>query len=494
MPDSKQHHKDFWETIRNTLLVGGGAVINMTIGLVRTKFLAGTLGPAGIALTSLFTQIFEVGGAATGFGLGASGVRAIAGARASGDAHQVARVVKTLRRTVWCTGLGALLLLTSLSGVIAEIAFGNRRYQFAVALLGFVVFIRAIMTGQSCLLQGTRRISDSVLVGIAGALAALLVTIPAVHYLGEQGIAISLLGTALVTLAVSWWFAQRVPILDVEHSWSCTIKEARALATFGLPMMLTSLIGTLGPFGERAILMRTIGIEQLGIYQAAYALTGIALSFILNAMTADFYPKLAGHIGDDGRMNRETNAQIQASLLLLAPALAWLVALAPWFVTVLYNKEFQPAAIVLEVTVFGAVGRVVSWPLRLVWLAQGKSGRVFLFEVLVVVIGFFLTTVLSVRYGPLGAGVAYGMLHILAGTILVVCSRKLIGVSVSTHNLTRLGLVLMFLVVLWLNAHANPVAWFRIAIAAGLAGFITLRSLQSLAHRSGLGAGRLWRK
>ena len=63
-PATRSESPDFFDIFRKTVLVGGGALTNMAIGLVRNKFIAVLLGPAGIALAGIFTQLIEVIGAA----------------------------------------------------------------------------------------------------------------------------------------------------------------------------------------------------------------------------------------------------------------------------------------------------------------------------------------------------------------------------------------------------------------------------------------------
>jgi len=66
------------QIFKSTALIGGTQVINMGIGIVRTKALAMLLGPAGIGLAGLYTSAVGIVGAMSGLGINASGVRQIA--------------------------------------------------------------------------------------------------------------------------------------------------------------------------------------------------------------------------------------------------------------------------------------------------------------------------------------------------------------------------------------------------------------------------------
>lgn len=480
-----EHHPDFRGAVRSTMLVGGGSAVTMAIGLVRNKCIAGILGPSGIALTALFTQIFEVGGAATGLGLGASGVRQIAAAKVSEDPLRIARVAKTLRRTVWCTGGFALALVLATAGLISDFTFGSDSYRTAVMLLAFVIFIRALMTSQSCILQGSRRIADGVKVSIGGALAALVTYVPFAYFWGADGIAPGILCAAIINLTISWWYARKIPIQEIEHSWAHTRVEAKALLAFGLPMMLTSLVGTFGPYFERVVLLKTIGLQELGQYQAAYALTGMAVGFILSAMTADYYPKLMAHLDEPQRMNKEVNAQIEISMLFAIPGAVWMLVASPWLISLLYTHEFTPAVAILTVTVLGIIGRVISWPLRLVLMAQGRSALLFAVEVGFAVIGLGLIWFLSLRYGAMGGGYAFTAIHLLYAFCMILAAPRLLGIRVSAANVKMALGALMLVALLMVNVAYNPLAWLRWILGLGAATVTSVICLSYLAHHTG---------
>ena len=491
--NSKGHHPDFRGAVRSAMLVGGGSAITIAIGLMRNKCIAAILGPSGIAVTAMLTQIFEVGGAATGFGLGASGVRQIAAAQSAQDPIRVARVAKTLRRTVWCTGMLALVLILVLAGPISQFTFETDAYRMPVMFLAFVIFIRALITSQTCILQGSRRIADGVKTSIFGALAALVTYVPFAYFWGTDGIAPGILCATLLNLAISWWYARKISIQPIEHSWADTRAEARNLLTFGLPMMLTSLVGTFSPYFERVVLLKTVGLQELGQYQAAYALTGVAVGFILSAMTADYYPKLMAHLDEPERMNKEVNAQIKISMLFAIPIATWILVASPLLIELLYTSEFTPAVAILAVTALGLVGRIISWPLRLVLMAQGRSALLFTIEVAFALVGLALISVFSLRYGALGGGYAFTAIHLFYASCMVFAAPRVLGVRVSAFNLKITAGTLMLISLLMVNAAYNPVAALRWLMGVCVATVITVICFSYLARHTGWHLPRLLR-
>jgi enterobacterial common antigen flippase len=479
-PDS-----EFANTVRSTVLVGGGSFATMVIGILRTKFVAALIGPSGFALFALFNQLAEVVGAITSFGLGTSGVRQIAAANATHDPEKLARTVKTLRRTTWCTGaLGCVLMLAGAR--LASIAtFGDTTKTVAVSLLGIIVLTRALITGRTCIVQGTRRIKDLILINVGGAIVGLLTSVPCVYFWGSDGIVPGLVLGSVAALGVSWWFSRRIHVAPINHSWSDTRGQASELFRFGFPIMLMGLVGTLSPYLERVILLRTIGLRDLGQYQAAYALTGVLTSFVIAAMTADCYPKLVGYSDDASRLGKEVNAQIEASLLMSIPGVLWLFALSPLVVVALYSPEFLPAAAVLRITILGVIGRLVAWPLRLAFMAKGMGGTVLSIEIASAAVGLGLISLLTPRMGLRGAGWAFAAANLLLPLAQLGLLPRLVGIRVSSANLLRGGWGFLALGVLAANEAINPIAGLRWALATLVATVGALACARALSQRTG---------
>jgi PST family polysaccharide transporter len=486
--------RDFVDTVRSTLLVGGGAALTMAIGIVRTKFVAALIGPSGVALFAVFNQIAEVFGAATSFGLGTSGVREIASAHAEGAPEKLARTVKTLRRTTWCTGLLGLLIMVFGSRLVSNMTFGGTAQAVPIAMLGLVVLVRALTTGQSCIVRGTRRLNDFVRINIGGAIGALVASVLCVFIWGTEGIVPGMVLAAMATLGVSWWYSRRIEVAPIEHSWQHTRVEARELLRFGLPIMLMGLVGTITPYFERVVLLRTIGLNDLGQYQAAYALTGVVTSFVITAMTADSYPKLVGMADDPVQMGKEVNGQIEASMLMSIPGVLCLFSLAPLVVPILYSREFAPAVEVLRITTLGVIGRLIAWPLRLAFMAKGMGGTVLGIEIGASIIGLGLLALLTPPFGLRGAGWAFVASNLIIPIAMVALIPWLAGIRVTAKNL--LYAVTAFLAVCGLVV--NVAITTSLLLQWTISGLVTITGCllcaRTLSQRTGWNLNRVLRR
>ena len=72
-----EKHNSFRHALKYTSIFGGVQGLNVLIGLIRNKFVAVILGPAGMGLVSLYNSTSSLMSNLTGLGLSMSGVRRV---------------------------------------------------------------------------------------------------------------------------------------------------------------------------------------------------------------------------------------------------------------------------------------------------------------------------------------------------------------------------------------------------------------------------------
>ena len=100
------------------------------IGIIKSKFIAVLLGPAGMGIQGLYQSTLDVIKSLTALGLEQSAVRDISEANGCKDAHRIGRTVATVRRLVWMTGTLGLVATLILSPLLSQWTFGNGDYTF----------------------------------------------------------------------------------------------------------------------------------------------------------------------------------------------------------------------------------------------------------------------------------------------------------------------------------------------------------------------------
>ncbi|MEI6564446.1 MAG: O-antigen translocase [bacterium] len=472
--------------LKSTSVIGGSSLINMVIGMVRTKFVAVLLGPSGVGLMTVYTAISGMVSTVSSMGIDTSGVRTIAEAHGDRDEDRIARTVTTLLRIVWLTGILGLLTMILGCAVLSRLSFGTTDHALPIAVLGITVLLGNVTIGQTCLLQGTRRISVMAKVGIIGALNGTVLSIPCFCLWGVRGIVPGLILTAVAMLATTWWFAHQVAIQPVVVSWHESKTGAIQLLHFGLPVMLSGLVTAVGGYFVRALLVRQVGLEGVGVWQAAFTLSGVLVNFVLGAMVADYYPRLVAVAGDNRRVSEEVNSQTEIAMLLAVPGLAATLIFAPLAITLFYSGKFDAAVEILRWSVYGLLGQILSWPMRLVLLAKGMGKTFFSLEALGNVFYVAAIWLCTRHWGLPGAGIAF-LLFYLFNTIMINIVVRCISHTVWTRanmiHMAGFG-ALLVLVGLISALVLNP--WHQYLLNLPVLGAVSLYCLRYLSRQSGI--------
>lgn len=452
--------RSYLEILRSSALIGGATVLNVAIGIVRTKAIALLVGPSGIGLLGVLSSIADVARSIAGCGVSSSGVRQIADAAANGDAASISRTVTALRRATLALALAGGALMALLAAPITIFTFGDARQAGAVAMLALAVALRVVSDSQGALLQGLRRIGDLARINVFGAALGTAAAIAFVAALGEAGIAPALVALAAASLAVSWWYARQVRVTPA----SLLGGEVRQLLALGTAFMGSGLLTLGAAFVVRLFVLRQAGLEAAGLYQAAWTLGGLYVGFVLQAMGADFYPRLVGAIGSPVQANRLVNEQAQVSLLLAGPGVLATLTLASPVIALFYSSEFLAAVELLRWVVLGMALRVITWPLGYIIVASNRRALFFGADLAWTLVNVGLSWWCLRVFGLDGAGIAFFGSYVFHGFMVYAIARRLTGFRWSQEN-ARLGALFVASIgLVFIGFAALPHA---VALAAG---------------------------
>jgi len=480
--------------LKSTSIIGGSSVLNILIGMVKTKFVAVLLGPSGVGYMSMLVQIASLVTTVSGMGLSSSGVRQVAEAVGTGDQVRIARTVKTLRRTVWLTGAAGMLIMMLACVPISLLTFDSNDHALPIAFLSITILLAAVTSGQACILQGTRRIADLAKISVLGAVNGTVISIPCFYLWSEQGIVVSLVLCAVASLITSWWFARRVPIADIELPWRESADEARHMLTLGLGIMGGGLVTVLSMYLIRVILLRQFSLEDVGIYQAAFMLSGVLVGFVLSAMGTDYYPRLTAVAHDNEQVRQMVNQQTEISILLALPLLVGMMIFAPSIVRLFYAESFATAVPVLRWCLLGVFGRVLSWPLGFVMLAKGRGRLFFLTELLAVSVHVGAVYAFGPLWGLTGAGMAFMLMYIYYVVQMLLVVRMLAGWPWANASQMMVGLATFMMFVLFIVGGWPIDNLFLMPIEVGVLMLVTFLCIKRLSFKTGIGWRDMMRK
>jgi antigen flippase len=472
----------YGQILKSSALVGGSSILNIAIGIVRTKAMALMLGPAGFGLLSLFASIITLTQTLAGMGINSSGVRQIAVAAASDDKTNIAKTTIVLRRISIALGLLGGLLLLIFCKQISSITFGTSQHAAAVSALSIAVFFTLVSAGQGALIQGMRRIAEFAKLGFLGAFLGTLVSIPLVYFFRDRGVVPSLIAVAVMTAAASWWYSRKIQIQKLSIPTSEVVHEAGGLLKLGFAFMSSGLMTMGVAYVIRITVLRKVGFEATGLYQSAWTLGGLYVGFILQAMGADFYPRLTASIKDHVMSNRLVNEQAHVGLLLAGPGVIATLTFAPLVIALFYSTKFGAAVGILRWICLGTILQVITWPMGFIIVAKAKQALFIGCELAWTVASLLLAWVCVSRFGLDGVGIAFFGSYVFHGFLIYAVVNRISGFQWSKENI-RIGF--LFLLVISLVFGGFYVLPFVVAVSVGtlaviLSSIYSLRTLVTL--------------
>ena len=457
MEEQSSYRRILWATS----VVGGATLGALLIGLIRNKAIALIGGPSAVGLLGLFTALVAMGASVSTLGLDTSAVRQLSqNADKAEEAGRVRWAIWTLAWPLALIGGAAIWLFRT---PLAEFVVEDAAYADEVGWLGVGVAATVVAASQMAILQGYSRIGDLARVRLSGSILATVVAVAAVYRFGVAGIVIAVLATPVANCLFAAWYSRKLPSVGERRLDRNVTSYWKALATIGALVMLTNAVQSLTQLGTRSVITHELGLDAAGFYHACYAIVAVNLSLILNAMAADFYPRLSRVADDPRAMSSVLNQQIHVGLVLAAPVMAAVSVAAPLVLQILYSSEFSDSAFLLRLLIAAGLLRLPIWALGFVFLARG-AGVSFLIGEIAAASMIPLAWLLIGPLGLPGAGLAAIVASVFAFAVYLMRVRRSHGVAIDRQNLWFLALTAPVFVAL---AFVFEIDW-RVGFALGL--------------------------
>jgi antigen flippase len=436
--ESSQAEDSYGRIVTSSSLIGGSQVIGLVLGLFRAKLAAILIGAEGVGLNALLQGIMTLGSTLCGFGLQQSGAREVAAAYADNNRQQLSRTVHLIRRLAWWTGGLGLALAICFATPISEFNFGTPDHRWEIALLGFAILLGNLTTSESAVIQGTRQIGKLAKVGVWSGILGTLLTLGFYLWLGVNGVAPALIAVAAVTWGLTRFASRSIALEPASINWGETKQQTKHLLQFGLAFAINGVMVSCVAYLTRYLVNEHYGLDGVGLFSAAFALSGMFVGFVLSAMSADYYPALTARASDFPRMAELINQQTQVALLLAFPGLLGTLFLAPIGLTLFYSAEFAAAESMLRWFIIGCFAKVLSWPIGFSVLAQGNT-KIFLFvESFFNVLHLGLVWLGICLFGLDGVAMAFALVNVLYVLAMLLVTSKSINFTWSAPTRRQL--------------------------------------------------------
>lgn len=401
------------QIFKTTSLFGGVQIVNIVITVLRSKVVALLLGPAGMGIFGLFTTATNLIKEGTGFGLATSAVRTVSEVYAKKNDKELGVIIAVLRRIIWLTALlGALFVLLS-APFISELTFGNRNYTVAFYWLSLSVLVNQLIVGQNIQFQGMQKLSLMAKANMLGAILSLLCSIPLYYFFRLDGIAPAIIITSICTYAIAFYFFRK---LSVQH-YSISFREAwnrgKNMVKTGVFISISSFSFIGQSYLTNIFINHTGSIDEVGLYNAGFAIVGVYVNMIFSAMSTDYYPRMSAVAYDSAKTNDLINQQAEVMFLVLSPILIIFLLFAEFGILILYSQKFLPITNMILWMALGMYFRGVCWLLMFLLFAKGKF-RLFFYNEMTFILYFFVFNILGYKFlGLVGLGISFLVAQIL---------------------------------------------------------------------------------
>lgn len=445
------------QIMKATSIFGGVQIFQILIGIIRSKFIAVLLGPAGMGFAGLLQAGTSMIAGLTNFGLSSSAIKNISAAQAEGNEEKVARVITVFRRLVWVTGLLGLIITLSFSSYLSQITFGNKEYTWAFSLLSITLLINQISAGQGVLLRALRQVKMVAKSSMIGSILGLVTTIPLYYFYGIDGIVPAMIIAAITSLFLTWYFASKLSLKKVKIDFFTVKQEGKEMLTMGFMISLSGIITLVFSYLVRIFISYYGSLDDVGLYNAGFTIINTYVGMIFTAMGTDYYPKLSGVSHEVKKMNQIINQQAEITILILSPIILVFIIFIKWIVYLLYSEAFLPINQMILFAAAGMLFKSFSWTIAFLFLAKSASRLFFWNELLTNVYMLGLNMAGYYLYGLTGLGLSFLLTYFLYSIQVFLVSKRFFNYKIDKGlvKIFFINLILTFLClfssILWNN-------------------------------------------
>lgn len=413
--------------MKSTSLFGGVQVFNILINIIKTKFLAVLIGPAGLGIIGLFDSVLNFISTLTEAGLSTSAVNPLSVAFNDGNKKNFALIAKVIKRLILFTGLAGMILTIILSPWLSEITFGNKDYSFAFIYVSCSVLFKQLTHGQGIILRSTRKLRLLAKANLIGSILGLFVTVPIYYFLGINGIVPGIIFTALSSATVTWFYSNKLDIEKTHITLRDTASRGKEMMAFGSIITLSSLITMGADYILRVYISQTGGFEHVGFFSAGYAFTNSYVALILAAVGNDYYPRLTVVASDKTKANALINNQLEISLLIISPVVILFLTFINFIILLIYSEKFFPIKYLILWFSFGTFFKIISWIIG--YIIRANSDK-YIYLTLIIIFNLYSLGLNITGYylgGLTGLGISYFTVNIIYFIQIFFLTRKNYG-------------------------------------------------------------------
>lgn len=441
-----ENKSSYRSIFKATSLFGGVQVYQILIQIIKSKFVAVLLGPAGVGIMGLYQSGLQLIQQLSSMGLSQSAVRDVSEANGSNDMQRIAKTVTVVRKLVWVTGIFGLVLVACFSPLLSKTSFGNYDYTIPFIILSVTLLLDQLSAGQKVVLQGLRRLKDLAKCSAFGVTFGLITSVPLYYWLGIEGIVPTLILNSLCSLLLSWFYSRKIKVEKVKVTPKQTLEQGKLMLVMGVSMSISGILSTIVAYAIRGYIQANGGVEQVGLYQAGFVIMTTYVGMVMNAIATDYYPRLAAINKDNQKCREAVSQQGEIGVMILAPMLTICLVFMSFVLKILYSDEFIAANEYISWACLGMMLRLASWVISFLFVAKAES-KLFMINELSANLYYLVFSLIGYKIlGLTGLGIAFALEYIVYFIQCYLIARKRYSFSFSNSFIKCYGIQLLLII------------------------------------------------
>lgn len=418
-------NKNYDVIFKSTFLFAFVQAFSILVKVVLNKVAAVTLGSAGIGMIGLFSSAIGMLKTGTSLGISQSAVRDISEANQNDDVEAFSKTIIATQKIIVITAAIGFVITAVLSPWLSEWSFGNNLYTTSFLLLSVAVAFITLWEGQLAILKGMRHLRLLAKANIFGSLVGLFISIPLYLVYEIEGIIPVLIITPLSAFLFSYYYVRKIKYRRIKLSKRELVQKASPMVKMGIALSITTFLSQISIFLISTYIGSEGGLQSVGFYNAGIIIMVGYFSVVINALTTDYYPRIAAVNNDNTKVQNELNQQSIVSLLISFPLIVLFLMLLPFLITLLYSKEFIPIIDFIRIGIYGVLITIISNQVDLILVAKNNTKIFTILAIVYRIIELILNVVFFKLYGLTGMGISMVLGGIIHMVIMTFTVRKL---------------------------------------------------------------------
>lgn len=406
----RQESKDYKTALFSIGLFGGMQVLIILISVLKNKLLAIWIGVEGFGIQNLLFSTMTLFFLFSNCGLQSSAVRDIAAEiDCKENLYQKISSIKWWNRILGIIGMICMLLMSPL---LAIWVFDDINKWYWFAILSPTILFMNLYNGYYTILQGVRKVKLLTKSSLLGAISGFICSMPIFYYFKINGIVPALFVLMLSTLIVSLIIYNKASLPPNKNGSRENFRLGLSTLKLGLALSINSVFVEFTAFLIKLFITKIGGVDQVGLFQAGWAINASYISVVFTAMAKDYLPRLSQISTDNERLAISIKQQGIMSILILLPLLSFMIVFVDVGVKILYTEAFSAISTMTIFLLLGSLIKASSWSIAYVFIAKSDK-KSFLFNELstrTIIVPFYMIG--YYLYGLNGLGLAFVLEHI----------------------------------------------------------------------------------